>query len=486
MTELPDQLVDASASALSRAMADRTVSCVEVVTAHLDRMDELESAHHALVSRRDPAEVIDEARARDQEVALGQVRGWLHGLPHAVKDLCDATGLPTTDGFLPVLEAPVAREDEVFVRHLREAGAVFVGKTNTPEFGLGSHTYNGLGPPTANSVDPSRSAGGSSGGAAVAVALGMVPVADGSDFMGSLRNPPGWNGVLGLRPTPGWVPTRDDSPFVKSGGVCGPIARDAEDLTKLFATMVGPHADSSQRQRLAVDADDAPLPRSIGWLGDLDGYLPMEDDVVSVARAALDPWRAAGSSVVDVRLVDGHGFCLADDLWRSWLTVRHHEVGGSLAPLHADDRLRVRMKPEARWEVEGYARLTVAELDRAVACRRGLLRCLLDLYAEHDVLALPTAQVWPFPVDEHWPQSIAGRRMDTYHRWMEVTTVATLAGLPVLVVPGGADHRGLPMGLQLMARPGADWQLLAWARRAQRARIFTVAAPTERAGAGRV
>lgn len=189
--ELTSELFGTPAHALSAAIEAREVSCVEVVTAHLDRIESLDTVYHAMISVRPRDEVLREARERDEQLARGERLGWMHGLPHAVKDLSDVRGLPTTSGFVKTGSAPVAAEDSLFVARLREAGAVFVGKTNTPEFGLGSHTYNRLGPPTRNAVDPMFSAGGSSGGAAVAVALGMVPVADGSDFMGSLRNPPG-------------------------------------------------------------------------------------------------------------------------------------------------------------------------------------------------------------------------------------------------------------------------------------------------------
>ena len=198
-------LFDKSALALSDAIGRREISCVDVVAAHLDRIDSIDGTFHAFISRRPRDEIMAEAAERDSELDRGVWRGWMHGLPHAVKDLSDVRGLPTTSGFRSPSDVPVAEHDDPFVARIRECGAVFVGKTNTPEFGLGSHTYNAIGPTTRNVVDPTLSAGGSSGGAAVAVATGMVPVADGSDFMGSLRNPPGWNGVLGLRPSPGVV-----------------------------------------------------------------------------------------------------------------------------------------------------------------------------------------------------------------------------------------------------------------------------------------
>ena len=337
---LCDPLVDTDAVTLSAAIRAREVSCVEVVRAHLDRVDELDGTYHALVSRRPREEVLAEAAERDAELAGGGWRGWMHGLPHAVKDLADVQGLPTTSGLLPLDEAPVAVVDDAFVARIRAAGAVFIGKTNTPELGLGSHTYNSVAPTTGNVADPALSAGGSSGGAAVAVASGMVPVADGSDFMGSLRNPPGWNGVLGLRPTPGVVLDTDDDPAAPGSGVNGPIARSVADLAALLTTMAEPgHAFA------AAPADRRPR---IGWLGDLDGTLPLEPGIDRTCTEALTRW----SPDVDDAHLDG-----PETLWPLWLVVRHHEVGGALLEGYSEVE-RARMKPEAQWEIEGARRLT--------------------------------------------------------------------------------------------------------------------------------
>ena len=462
---LTSDLYGSAAHVLSAAIQAREVSCVEVVTAHLDRIESLDARYHALISLRPRDDVFREARERDVQLARGERLGWMHGLPHAVKDLSDVRGLPTTSGFTPAEGAPVATEDSLFVSRLREAGAIFIGKTNTPEFGLGSHTYNRLGPPTGNSVDPDRSAGGSSGGAAVAVALGMVPVADGSDFMGSLRNPPGWNDVLGLRPTIGRVPDPSDGDlFTAAAGVDGPIARHARDLALLLATMAG-HDD---RAPLSLTDDPASLlteshlpgvPIRVGWLGDLAGYLPMEPGILEVCEGALNRW--VGAEVKSTSLPSVEGFRGVDDLWPAWLALRHLQVGGALAPLAADRSTWNRMKPEAHWEVEGYRRLTVPEVVRSSRVRSGLYRSFRSLFERFDVVALPTAQTWPFEAELDWPRHIAGTRMDTYHRWMEVTAPATMAGLPVLALPAGHGVHGLPIGLQLIGPARSEGRLLA-------------------------
>jgi amidase len=377
-----------------------------------------------------------------------------------VKDLADVQGLPTTSGLFPLPEAPVAEHDDVFVARIRSAGAVFIGKTNTPELGLGSHTYNTVAPTTGNVADPALSAGGSSGGAAVAVACGMVPVADGSDFMGSLRNPPGWNGVLGLRPTPGVVLDADDDPAAPGSGVNGPIARSVAELAALLTTMAGPG------YAFAAAPTD-PLPR-IGWLGDLDGALPLEPGIGETCTAALKRW---SPDVEDAHLEEPEG------LWPLWLVVRHQEVGGALLESYPEVE-RARMKPEAQWEIEGARRLTSGQIQEAQHRRRALRDEVLGQLERFDMLALPTAQVWPFPVEQHWPESVAGVPMDTYHRWMQVTTLATLTGLPVLAVPAGVNQAGLSIGLQLIGRPNGEQQLLSFAVEAERREVFVVLPPS--------
>ncbi|MFZ0324832.1 MAG: amidase [Actinomycetes bacterium] len=471
-----------TAYSLSEAIAAGEVSCVEVISAHLDRIEALEGRHHCMVSLRPREEVLREAAERDQQLARGESRGWMHGLPHAVKDLSDVRGLPTTSGFVRVEEAPVASEDSLLASRVRGAGAVFVGKTNTPEHGLGSHTYNSLGPPTGNALDPRRTAGGSSGGAAVAVALGMVPVADGSDFMGSLRNPPGWNEVLGLRPTPGRVPNTDDDVFSVPGGVDGPIARNSRDLALLLATMSGHDrhdplslADDPQ---LLLDGLDCELDAlRIGWLADLGGYLATEPGVLDTCVRALGTWSSAGATVEPVELPKAKGFRGVEDLWPAWLTLRHLQVGAGLEFDYDEDALG-RMKPEARWEVEGFHRLTVDDVVRSARTRSGLYRSFLALFDEFDVVALPSAQVWPFPVDHDWPHTIAGAAMDTYHRWMEVTVPATMAGLPVLVVPAGRGAEGLPMGLQLIGPARSESLLLRIAAHGERHGLVRTVVPS--------
>ncbi len=435
-------------------MVTGQLTVVEVVTAFLDRIDSLEPTHHALVSRRPRHEVLDDAARLDARPTARR-SGGLFGLPLAVKDRTDVRDLPTTLGFWRPDEVGPARDDTDFVPRLRAAGAVFVGKTNTPEFGLGSHTHSRVAPTTRNALDPARSAGGSSGGAAVAVATGMLPVADGSDFMGSLRNPPGWNGVFGLRPTSEQRPESRPTDVSGDGGVAGPIARDALDLATMLATMTGQHLTPARGPGL----------RRVAWLADLNGYLPTEAGVLDACRSSLDVFRDLRVDVEERVLPATPDFADVSLLWPTWTTFRHAAVGGELAQFADEHGVLDRMKPEARWEVEGYRALRDRDRPDMARRRAGLADAFALLFARYDAVVLPTAQVFPFPAETSWPHQIAGRPMDTYHRWMEVTAPATLAGLPVLAVP--VPTAGLPIGLQVIGPPHSEPLLLQVARQWQ-------------------
>ncbi len=458
-------LADLPATGIAAAVAAGEASCTDVMTDHLDRIEALDPVVDAIVARRPRAELLAEAATADAELRAGRRRGWLHGLPVAVKDLNDVAGLPTSRGFLP--DAPPAAADSLVAARLRAAGAIVVGKTNTPEFGLGSHTYNTVHGTTRNAWDPSRSAGGSSGGAAVAVALRMLPVADGSDFGGSLRNPTGWNNVYGLRPSLGRVPQVAGESWLSRGGVDGPVARTAADLAALYDTLAGPDA----RDPLGLDELDRRRgpdrrPVRVGWLGDLGGYLPVEPEVLDVCTRALPSFGALGMEVVEAALPSHGRFTGPEDLWAAWLPWRHWLAGSALAPAYADPALRARMKPEAIYEVEGLLGdgvrppLGAAEVMAASELRSDLYRAVLALFDDVDLLVLPTAQVMPFDADLDWPREVAGVAMSSYHRWMEVCTLATMVGAPALAMPAGFSAAGLPMGLQVVARPRADRDLL--------------------------
>ncbi len=442
----------------------RETSSVELATACLDRIEALNPTYNAVISPRPRSEILAEARSADEALARGDEVGPLHGLPIAIKDLSATKGLRTTYGS-PLFADHVPEADDLSVARIRAAGAIIVGKTNTPELGLGSHTYNPVHGATRNAFDPTRSAGGSSGGAAVALALGLLPIADGSDMGGSLRNPGAYNNVFGLRPSQGLVPaTPSHDPFYAQLGIVGPMGRSVADLAMLLGVLAGydPRAPLSLdspvwREGAPVAATHAPR---IAWLGDLGGHLALEPGILDLCWAALaDLGRAGWRIEPDAPAFDW------ESLWRSFVVLRQFNVFGRWAETHADPAKRELMKPEMRWEIAGGAALDATALAHAMGVRGAWYAAALSLLERYDALALPTAQLFSFPVEWTWPREIAGREMDSYHRWMEVVVPGTMAGCPVINVPAGFDAAGRPMGLQLIGRPRGDHALLALAER---------------------
>ncbi|MFT4100072.1 MAG: amidase [Burkholderiaceae bacterium] len=453
-----------TARQLAQAIQSRSISCVEVLNAYLAQIDRFNPQVNAIVSLQDREGLVAQARQRDDELAAarsaGRPVGWLHGFPQAPKDLTSTAGIRTTSGS-PIFKDYVPKTDSILVERVRRAGAILIGKTNTPEFGLGSHTYNPVFGTTLNAFDTRRSAGGSSGGAASALALNLLPVADGSDFMGSLRNPAGWNNVIGFRPSAGRVPFGPTSEvFIQQFGYEGPIARNVADLAMLLSVQAGYDA----RTPLSLTQDPAifaqPLDKDlrgtrIGWLGDYDGYLPTEPGVMDVCTQALKHFETIGCTVDAVR----PEFEM-ERLWKTFLTVRGSMIAGGLGGLYADPAMRAKMKPEAIWEIESGLSLSAMDLFKASVDRSAWYQALGALFRRYDALVLPTAQVFPFEAGLDWPKAIAGRTMDTYHRWMEVVIGGTLAGIPILNVPAGFGPTGLPMGLQIMGRSQQDLAVL--------------------------
>jgi amidase len=443
------------AAELARMVAARQAAPSEIMAAHLARIAAANPAVNAVVSLRDPDALMAEARAADDAPR----RGWLHGLPLAVKDLVATAGLRTTWGS-PIHAGHVPAADDLLAARLRAAGAIFIGKTNVPEWGQGSHSFNPVFGTTRNPYDLRRTAGGSSGGAAAALAARMVPLADGSDMMGSLRNPAAFCNVYGYRPSYGLVPAdaQGDS-FLATLATEGPMGRTVADVAGLLSVMAGenpevPFGLPGGDFAAGLDRDIRGL--RIGWLGDWGGAWPVEPGILPLVETALQAFADLGCVVEPV----APPFPAAE-LWQAWVTLRAMLNAGARRALYADPAQRAATKPETIWEIEQGLHLTAEAVFRASETRSRWYAAAARLFDRHDALVLPSAQVWPFPADWRWPQAINGIAMDTYHRWMEVVIPVSLAGLPALACPAGFGDTGLPMGFQIFGRHGNDRGILA-------------------------
>jgi len=447
-----DEILTWEARAQAASIAAGEVSAEALMQATLARIAEVNPRLNAVVSLQDEGVLLAEAKAADNRTPEGP----LHGLPIAIKDLADAKGLPTSHGS-PSLAGQVAARDSLHVARLRAAGAIVIGKTNTPEFGLGSHTYNPMHGVTCNPYDGARTCGGSSGGAAVALASGMLSIADGSDMMGSLRNPAGWCNVYGMRPTWGLVPaTPEGESVLHPISTNGPMARSPGDLALLLGIMGGPEVRQPYG-RVVPDLDlrGGAKGARIAWLADWGGAFPYEGGIAPLCEAALAVLTEQGAEVEPLAAPFDR-----DLLWHSWTTLRSWAMAAQLGPLLEAPETRDQLKPEAVWEIEQGRTLSALEVHEASEIRSEWFRVAAGLFESYDALALPTAQVWPFPVEWEWPREVAGHAMDSYHRWMEVMVPASLAGLPAVAMPAGFGENGLPMGVQLIGPRGGDGVLL--------------------------
>jgi len=435
---------------LAAAIAARQVSAVEVTSAFLDRIDAVNPHVNAIIGLRDRAALLTEAEAADRAVAGGAALGALHGLPHAVKDLEPVAALPWTQGS-PIFAHQIAAHDGILAERLRRAGVTFIGKTNTPEFGLGSHSYNPVWGVTRNPWNPALSAGGSSGGAAAALAAHMVPLADGSDYGGSLRNPAGWNNVYGFRTSLGRIPTDGRDDWIVAPSVTGPMARNVGDLALLLSVLAGwdarmPLAMESDAQALRAVDPAAMKGKRIAWSGDFGGNVPFDPGVLDTCRQAVNRFAAMGAHVEEA-VPD---FPVAK-VWRAFVGLRHFYTGAGMLPLYNDPAQRAQLKPEAVWEIEGGFGLSAYDISALSAIRTGWTRAVAALFTRYDYWIVPTAQVWPFPVATHWPKVVGGQTMQTYHEWMQAVCLVTMSGAPALAVPAGFGATGLPMGIQIVA-----------------------------------
>ncbi len=435
-------IVTMDAVSLQRAIRTRSLSCFEVMTAYLDQIERLNPAVNAVVALQPRDALLRQANVQDAQLSGGEAVGILHGFPHAMKDLQPVKGIRYTQGS-PIFRDRVATADGAGAERLRKAGVIFIGKTNTPEFGLGSQTYNPVYGATRNAYDRRKSAGGSSGGAAVSLALRMVPLADGSDYGGSLRNPAGWNGVYGFRHSLESKAGQGREVWLASQGVQGPMARTVADLALLNSVLNGLDASTMLKDRVKG--------KRIAWLGDFRGALPFEPDVLDTCRTALKTFETLGCAI-DEAVPDYP----LEKAWQAFVRLRGWQTGNTLYPFYKDPVRRGMLKPEAVFEVETGLSLSSFDIIAEADIRAAWSQAVAALFDRYDYLIVPTAQVFAFDFEQTWPRTIAGRAMRTYHEWMAAQCVITLAGCPSLAVPAGFGPGGQPMGIQIIAPVGRD------------------------------
>ncbi len=455
--------------ATARAIADqirrREISAREVLEAHLAQIEAINPRINAIVTLL-PERARELADAADAALAHGDEVGPLHGLPIAHKDTHDTKGIRTTKGS-PIYRDHVPEKSDPIIERLHAAGVIPIGKTNVPEFGAGSQTFNTVFGTTLNPYDLRMTPGGSSGGAAAALATGMHPIADGSDLGGSLRNPGGYCNVVGFRPSPGRVPSYAGGNDWFDMTTTGPLARTVGDIALLMSAIAGP----TNRSPISLDDPatrfDAPLDRDfrgtrIAWSSHLGG-LPVDPRTTAVLEAQRDVFTGMGAELVEAE----PDFSGADDVFhilRAWTFANGY---GDLLHSHRD-----LLKPTVIWNIEQGLALSAADVGRAYALRSALYQRVQDFFGEFDFLLAPVSQVPPFPADTEYPAEIDGVSMSTYIEWMRTCSRITVTAHPAISAPAGFTPEGLPVGLQIVGRARDDFGVLQLAHAFEQATNF--------------
>ncbi|MFC4049153.1 amidase [Actinomadura syzygii] len=452
--EINAEIRFASARELARRIRARELSAREVVQAHLDQIERTNPQVNAIVTLV-AERALDQARDADEQLARGADPGPLHGLPVAHKDTHATAGIRTTSGS-PIFADHVPAADDLVVERIRAAGAITLGKTNVPEFAAGSHTFNPIFGVTRNPYDPSRSAGGSSGGAAAALACGMHPIADGSDMGGSLRNPASFCNVVGFRPSPGRVPSWPVPAGWATMGVQGPMARTVADAALLLSVLAGPDPRSPIALETPGSAFAVPLGRDlaglrVAWSPDFGGTVPVDSAVTGVLEPAVKVFEELGCAVEEA-CPDLSG---ADEVFRT-LRAWHWDV--ALGPL-LDER-RADFKPSLAANIEAGRALSGPDVGRAEALHTALFHRVREFFGRYDALLLPVSQVPPFDAEIEYPDEVAGQPMPDYLEWMRSCFLVSATGCPALSVPAGFTGDGLPVGLQIVGPHRADLDVL--------------------------
>ena len=443
-----------TARELRAALGRRDVSAREVLQAHLDQIGRLNPQINAVITL-DEERAADAAAAADELAASGSDLPVLHGLPVAHKDLHETAGLLTTYGS-PVRAGYVPEHDALVIERMRRAGVITIGKTNVPEFGAGSHTFNPLFGATRNPYDPGRSAGGSSGGTAAALACGMHPIGDGSDMGGSLRNPASFCNVVGFRPSPGRVPGWPALLGWSTMGVSGPMARTVADAALLLSVLAGPDPRSpialeTPGSRFAEPLHVDPAGLRVAFSPDLGGAVPVEPEVAAAVHAAAQVFAGLGAEVTEAC----PSFAGADEVFRTLRAWSFEATFGAL-----EEQSPGQFKATLRDNIAQGRALTGPDLARAEQLHTVLFHRVRQFFGRYDLLLLPVSQVLPFDVDLEYPGEINGGPMTDYLDWMRSAYLVSATGCPAASVPAAFSAGGLPIGVQIVGPHRADFEVL--------------------------
>ncbi len=453
-----------------KLIRSKKISVTQLITAHLDQVERFNPSLNAIITLTAES-ALQAAKEADAKIARQESLGPLHGLPVAHKDLFLTKGVKTTFGS-PIYKDNIPDIDSLPVERLKNAGAISLGKTNTPEFGAGSQTFNTLFGATLNPYDLSKTCGGSSGGGAVALATGMVALADGTDLAGSLRNPANFCNLVGMRPSVGRVPSWPEQLGWYTMSVAGPMARTVEDLALAMSVMSGP----DDRSPIAIDTPGsiftAPLQRNfkacrIAYSEDLGG-LPVEPEVRKVMQASRAVFESLGCEVVndEIDLAEAGEIFM---LWRAWRTELR------IAPLLKDHKDQ--LKDTVIWNAEQGLDLTGPQLARAEAKRTEIYHRMRAFMSRYEYFVLPVNQVLPFSVDLDYPREINGVKMNTYIDWQKTAYFISAMGNPAISVPAGFTDSGLPVGVQIVGGHRQDFAVLQLAHAFEQATQFGLKRP---------
>jgi amidase len=447
-----------SARELARLIASRAVSPVEVLDAHLARIEQVNPKLNAIVTLA-TEQAREAAQAAETAVMRGDKLGSLHGLPIGIKDVTLTAGIRTTFGS-PLYKDNVPQEDAEVVRRLKAAGAIILAKTNTPEFAAGANTVNEVFGATRNPWNPELSPAGSSGGSAVAVATGMLPLAQGTDFGGSVRVPAAFCGIAGIRPTPGLIPNYPMPLAWDPGQVNGPLARTAEDVAFMLDAMVGfsrltptSVAPPWQSARAAVEAASDAKGLRVAYVSDIAG-IGVDPEIDAVCQRAAEGLRGAGATVEHIAFDVSEG----RDPYQTWRGA--WMVGQQFARLHQLEQFGNNLKGN----VKAGMSVNALDLAKTEQTRQQVFHRFRDLFERFDILLTPAAPVRPFPVTQNYPDQINGRKLENYIDWIAPAFLITLVSLPAGSVPAGKTGDGLPVGLQIVAPRFEELKILSIAK----------------------